>query len=116
MKKLSTALSIGLVALIAVGCNSTDTTVQAPPAPEPTPAAQDTVLAGSEGAGDYNDTPDNSGPVNEVDDIEGLETIIEDSTPIETPEQAVNEVDEIVAELDAIDEELAALDDLLSDL
>ena len=87
MKKLSTTLTISLIALIAAGCNNTDTTVETPPTPETTPAAQDTVLAGSEGAGDYNDTPDNNGAINEL----------EDSTPIETPEQAVNEVDEIVA-------------------
>lgn len=113
MKKLSTTLAISLVALIAVGCNNTDTTVETPPSPETTPAAQGTVLAGSEGAGNYNDIPEN---LNELDNPESLETIIKDITPIETSEQAVTEVDEIVAELDAIDEELAALDDLLNDL
>ena len=116
MKKLSTALTAGLIAFLAVGCNNTDTTVETPPAPETAPAAQDTVLAGSEGAGDYNDTPDSLTPINELDDIEGLETTVDESTPIETSEQAVTEVDDIVAELDAIDEELAALDDLLNDL
>ena len=116
MKKLSTALTAGLIAFLAVGCNNTDTTVETPPAPETAPAAQDTVLAGSEGAGDYNDTPDSLTPINELDDIEGLETTVDESTPIETSEQAVTEVDDIVAELDAIDSELAALDDLLNDL
>ena len=117
MKKLSTALTMSLIAVITLGCTNTDTTVQTPATPETTPAAQDTVLAGSEGAGHYNNTPNNvNEPNNEPDDIEGLETIIEENTPIETSEQAVTEVDEIIAELDAIDEELAALDDLLNDL
>ena len=115
MKKLSATLSIALVALATVGCSSDNTTTsELPPAPESTqsPTAQDTVLAGSEGAGDYNDTPtDATEPVNELDDI-----ITENTTALETSEQAVTEVDAIVAELDAIDEELAALDDLLNDL
>lgn len=113
MKKLSTALTVGLVALIAVGCNNANDTAKTQLAPETTPEAHDTVLAELEDVGDQSD---NSSEVLEpTSEFDKIETPRQDSIPLETEEQAVTEVDNVVAELDAIDEELAALDDLLAD-
>lgn len=113
MKKLSSALTVGLLALISVGCNNANDTAKTQLAPETNPEAQDTVLAELEVVGDHSD---NSSEVLELTSgINEVETPLQDSIPLETEEQAVTEVDNIVAELDAIDEELAALDDLLAD-
>ena len=57
MKKLSTALTAGLVALIAVGCNNANDTSKTRLAPQTTPEAQDTVLAELEGVDDHSDNP-----------------------------------------------------------
>ena len=113
MKKLSTALTAGLVALIAVGCNNANDTSKTRLAPETTPEVQDTVLAELEGVDDHSDNP--SEVLEPSSEFNEIETPLQDIIPLETEEQAVTEVDNIVAELDAIDEELAALDDLLAD-
>ena len=113
MKKLSTALTAGLGALIAVGCNNANDTAITQLAPETTTEAHDTVLAELE---DVDDHSDNSSEILEpTSEFNEIETPLQDSIPLETEEQAVTQVDNIVAELDAIDEELAALDDLLAD-
>ncbi len=113
MKKLSTALTAGLVALIAVGCNNANDTSKTQLAPETTPEAQDTVLAELEGVDDHSD---NSSEVLEPpSEFNEIETPLQDIIPLETEEQAVTEVDNIVAELDVIVAELDAIDDLLAD-
>ena len=113
MKKLSTALTAGLVALIAVGCNNASDTSKTQLAPETTPEAQDTVLAELEGVDDHSD---NSSEVLEpTSGFNEIETPLQDIIPLETEEQAVTEVDNIVAELDVIVAELDAIDDLLAD-
>ena len=113
MKKLSTALTFGLVALIAVGCNNANDTAKTQLAPETTTEAHDTVLAELEDVDDHSD--DSSEVLEPTSEFDKIETPRQDSIPLETEEQAVTEVDNVVAELDAIDEELAALDDLLAD-
>lgn len=114
MKKLSTALTVGLVALITVGCNNANGIAKTQLAAETTPAAQDTVLAEILGVGGHSDNSSEVfEPINEFNEIE---IPPRESIPLETEEQAVTGVDNIVEELAALDEELAALDEELAAL
>ena len=113
MKKLSSAFTVGLLALISVGCNNANDTAKTQLAPETNPEAQDTVLAELEVVDDHSD---NSSEVLEPSsEFNEIETPLQDIIPLETEEQAVTEVDNIVAELDVIVAELDAIDDLLAD-
>ena len=55
MKKLSSAFTVGLLALISVGCNNANDTAKTQLAPETNPEAQDTVLAELEVVDDHSD-------------------------------------------------------------
>lgn len=116
MRQLATHLSIAAIAIISVGCASSDVSSERTPTQpqqEVSEPVEKTVAEESVDTDEsINTQADDTRP--DVNDTDAQPT--SEPQPVELPEEALDEVDQVIAELDALEDELSALDDLLKDL
>lgn len=116
MRQLATHLSIAIIAIISVGCASSDgSSERTPTQPQKEiPESVENAVVGESGDTNHSNSTQADDTRSGVNDTGAQAT--SEPRPVESPEEALDEVDQVIAELEALEDELSALDDLLEDL